>query len=186
MNNQPHSATHSSTTQKCPRQLKQRILKLILFCGFCILYIFILATIDSRTASNHKPWHSDLTIAAFNPDGSFLALPYSYIQQHPLAGTSFLAKNTEGSKQKNDNDTFKYTIIEQSAQYQQIRTSLRTNRSMTIAIYQATAHTVTPIKSISYNIEQISMAAVMALISVLILQFAYRLLGRHTAKKQTR
>ncbi|PIT20778.1 hypothetical protein [Snodgrassella communis] len=167
-----------------PRPFKQRLLKLGLFCGFLILFILLQANLDSRTAENRKPWHSDFTIAAFEPNGSFLALPYSYVQQHSLAKTTFLAKQPEGSKQKNDNDTFSYKVVQQTAQQQLIQTSLRTSRSITVATYQATASTVTPIKSTAYTVEQISIAAVLALISVLILQFLYRLLRRRTSHQQ--
>lgn len=175
----------ASQPQKRSGQFKQRLLKLILFCGFFILFIFLLAGQDSRTAANHKPWHRDLTIAAFEPDGSFLALPYSYVQQHTLANTTFLAKKPDGSKQKNDNDTFSYKVIEQNAQQQLIRTSLRTSRSITIATYQATAGTVTPIKSTVYAIDQISMAAVLALVSVLLLQLIYRFIRRRSFRNKT-
>lgn len=182
MRNQYNPAAKQSQTR--PRQFKQRLLKLVLFCGFLILFIYLLAGLDSRTASNQKPWHADFTIATFEPDGSFLALPYSYVQQHPLDKITFLAKKPEGSKEKNDNDTFSYKVVQQTAQQQLIQTSLRTSRSITIATYQATASTVTPIKSTAYAVDQIPIAAVLALISVLALQFLYRFLHRHRPHHQ--
>jgi flagellar biogenesis protein FliO len=183
MHNQHNPAATQPQTR--PRQFKQRLLKLVLFCGFLILFIFLLARLDSRTADNHKPWHTDFTIAAFEPNGSFLALPYSYVQQHSLANITFLAKNPNGSKQKNDSDAFSYKVVQQTAQQQLIQTSLRTSHSITVATYQATASTVTPIKSTAYAVDQISMAAVLALISVLSLQFLYRFLRRRHSHQKT-
>jgi hypothetical protein len=148
----------------------KRFLKLALFCVLFITFMYFYSSLDRRTDTNHKPYHNSMVIAAFQPDGSFLALPYTYLQQHPVNNTSFLAQAPSGEKEKNGNETISYKIIEQQKDQQIIETTLRTPNQITIARYTATHSTVIPIESRVYHFQFLIMATLSALIIILLIQ----------------
>lgn len=148
----------------------KRLFKLALFSLLFILFMYLYASLDRRTATNHKPFHDSMVIATFQPDGSFLALPYHYLQQHPISNSSFLAKAPSGEKEKNGNETITYKVIAQQNQQQTMQTILRAPNQITIARYTASNSTITPIESTVYNVQTLIMSTLSALIILLLLQ----------------
>lgn len=160
----------------------RRLLKLILFCGLFLLFIFIYSIYDRRTATNHKPYHDSMTIAVFQQDGTFLALPYNYIQQHPLTNSTFLTKVPSGEKEKNGNEIISYKIIQQNNNQQIIETKLRSPSQITLTKYTATTTTITPIESRVYNLSTVIMATLSSLIIILLMQLLIKWHNRRTTK----
>ncbi len=179
MNNTAHQPNHFNLKSK-------RLIKFALFCGLFILFMYIYSMFDRRTVDNHKPFHDSMVVVVFQQDGSFLALPYRYIQQHSIANSSFLAKAPSGEKEKNGNETVSYKIVQQNNNQQIIETKLRTQSQITVAKYTATTSTVTPIESRVYNLQFIIMATLSALIIILLIQLLLKWkIQRNHRHKQT-